>query len=109
MSNLNKEERAILRSVEKGDWKSVPNLKEKIAYYQKVARKTMRKNKTINFRISSIDLEGIRQRAFEEGIPYQTLISSIIHKYLIGSFVEKGRSHSNQGMGGLKNQKILVS
>ncbi|OGR52093.1 MAG: antitoxin [Elusimicrobia bacterium RIFCSPLOWO2_02_FULL_39_32] len=91
MSNLNKEEKEILRSIEKGEWKSVPNLKEKIAYYQKVARATMRKNKTINFRISSLDLDGIRQRAFEEGIPYQTLISSIIHKYVIGAFVERVR------------------
>ena len=47
------------------------------------------KKRNINIRISAHDLEKIRQRSTEEGIPYQTLISSIIHKYITGSLVDE--------------------
>ena len=47
------------------------------------------KTKNINIRISAFDIEKIKQRSAEEGIPYQTLISSIIHKYITGSLVDE--------------------
>jgi predicted DNA binding CopG/RHH family protein len=52
--------------------------------YQKIARATLRKDRRINIRVSAKDLEEIQKRALEEGIPYQTLISSILHKYASG-------------------------
>jgi predicted DNA binding CopG/RHH family protein len=62
----------------------VKNLKKEINRYQNIARATLRKNKRIIIRMSAKDLEDIQKKAVEEGIPYQTLISSILHKYASG-------------------------
>ena len=84
MKRMIKEEKALLNSFDKGKWKSVKNLKKEINRYQNIARATLRKDKRINIRISAKDLEEIQKKAVEEGIPYQTLISSILHKYASG-------------------------
>ena len=79
---LNKEEQDIVDSFERGEWRSVPNLEQEKKKYQEIAAATFRKDRRVNIRISSKDLIGLQKRALEEGIPYQTLISSILHKYL---------------------------
>ena len=84
MPKMTKEEKTLLNSYEKGEWKSVRNLKTEVNRYQKIARATIRKDKRINIRIATKDLEEIQKKALEEGIPYQTLISSILHKYASG-------------------------
>jgi predicted DNA binding CopG/RHH family protein len=84
MKRMIKEEKALLNSFDKGEWKSVKNLKKEINRYQNIARATLRKDKRINIRMSAKDLEEIQKKALEEGIPYQTLISSILHKYASG-------------------------
>jgi predicted DNA binding CopG/RHH family protein len=86
MSNikLRKEEKEILKDFESNQFKSVLSSKRK-KYVQAVAEETFKKDKRINIRISSRDLESIQRRALEEGIPYQTLVSSILHKYVSGS------------------------
>jgi predicted DNA binding CopG/RHH family protein len=84
MPRMTKEEKNLLDSYEKGEWKSIKNLKTEINHYQKIAQATLRKDKRINIRIASKDLEEIQKKALEEGIPYQTLISSILHKYASG-------------------------
>ena len=85
MSNpkLSKEEKQILEDFEEGEFKSVltPNRKEMV---QATAEGAFKKDKRINIRISSRDLEALQRRALEEGIPYQTLVSSILHKYASG-------------------------
>ncbi|NOX19866.1 MAG: antitoxin [Nitrospirae bacterium] len=86
---LSKEEKQLLESVEKGEWKSVKGVKRKIKNYQEYAKATFKKDRRINIRISERDLIGIQKKALEEGIPYQTLISSIIHKYVSGRLIEK--------------------
>jgi predicted DNA binding CopG/RHH family protein len=86
---MTKEEKDLLDSYEKEEWKSVKNLKKEMTHYQKVARATLRKDKRINIRVPAKDLEEIQKRALDEGIPYQTLISSILHKYASGSLVRK--------------------
>jgi predicted DNA binding CopG/RHH family protein len=86
---MNKQEKAILESVEKGDWKSVRSVKGKIKKYQEYAKATFRKDKRVNIRISEKDLVGLQRKAVEEGLPYQTLISSILHKFISGRLVEK--------------------
>jgi predicted DNA binding CopG/RHH family protein len=58
--------------------------------YQTIARNTMKKNRKINIRISENDLSAIQRRAAREGIPYQTLIGSILHKYASG-FLKEAR------------------
>jgi predicted DNA binding CopG/RHH family protein len=78
-----------LESVEKGEWKSVQGAKEKIKKYQEYAKATFRKDKRVNIRISEKDLVGLQKKAVEEGLPYQTLISSILHKFISGRLIEK--------------------
>jgi len=80
---LSKEEKEILKEFEAGEFKSVLTPKRK-KMLQAVAEETFKKDKRINIRISSHDLESLQRRALEEGIPYQTLVSSILHKYVSG-------------------------
>ena len=84
-----KYEEDILTSFEKGEWQSVPNLKDEIARYAASAAATLTKDKRINIRLSSRDLEDVQTRAAEEGMPYQTLIASVLHKYVSGRLIEK--------------------
>ncbi|MBI5207881.1 MAG: antitoxin [Candidatus Firestonebacteria bacterium] len=86
---LDKEEQEILDAYENGEFQSVPNVKKEIAKYREYAKFTLQKNKRINIRISSRDLIHIQRKAVEEGLPYQTLVSSILHKYVNGNFIEK--------------------
>ena len=83
-----KYEKDVLSSFEQGEWKSVPDLKNEIARYASSASATLIKDKRINIRLSSRDLEDIQTRAAEEGMPYQTLIASVLHKYAGGRLVE---------------------
>lgn len=77
-------EKEILESVERGDWRSTKGAKRNRARYARYARETFRKDRRLNIRISSKDLEAIQKRALEEGLPYQTLIASLLHKYASG-------------------------
>ena len=85
-----KEEKELLKSIESGKWSSVKNLDTYKIHLQETARQTMLKDKRMNIRISSRDLNRLKARTLEEGIPYQTLVSSILHKYLIGKLKETG-------------------
>ena len=78
------EERELSASVERGEWKTVTNLEEEIAFAKKAAANSLKKEARINIRISQIDLDHLKQRAAYEGLPYQTLIASILHKYAAG-------------------------
>ena len=87
-TKLAKEEKEILDSFEKGEWIPVTNLskrkKELVAY----ARNTLRKDKRLNIRISERDLIELQRKAVKEGLPYQTYVSSIIHKFINGTLIE---------------------
>jgi predicted DNA binding CopG/RHH family protein len=85
---LNKEEKELLDSYENDEWVSVKN-KKTVSRYQAAAQTTFKKDKRVNIRISERDLELIQERALIEGIPYQTLMSSVLHKYVTGRIAEK--------------------
>ena len=87
MGRLNPEERELLKSVERGEWR--PAGKTALKRYVRAARHTLKKDRRVNIRLAQVDLEGIQTKAFEEGLPYQTLISSVLHKYVTGSLVTK--------------------
>lgn len=89
MPKLDKEESDLKKSVEEGDWQPVRDQKAEVSRYQEYARSTFRKDRRINIRISSKDLEALQKRALEEGIPYQTLISSVLHKYVSGRLEDR--------------------
>jgi len=77
---LTKEEQKLLDEVERGEWISIPNFKEEKKRFQQIARNTLNKTRNINIRLSERDLARLKRKAAEEGMPYQTLASSILHK-----------------------------
>ena len=85
---LDKREQAILESLERGEWKSVKNLKEEIKKARAQAVATAKKDARMNLRLSRRDMIALKSRALEEGIPYQTLVAGIIHKYVEGRLKE---------------------
>jgi predicted DNA binding CopG/RHH family protein len=90
---FDEKEKKLIESIEKGEWKSITNLQKEIEKSKQIAKATLRKDQRMNIRISKRDLNALKIRAIEEGIPYQTLVSRIIHKYLSGSFEEKRAAH----------------
>ena len=88
MSTLKKDERELLESVEAGEWRSISDRDAEINRYQEYATATFKKDRRINIRISSKDLNALQKRALREGIPYQTLVSSVLHKFVSGQFRE---------------------
>ena len=89
---LNAEEKDILESYDRGEWRPIKNPKAEIKKLGEYARNTLQKDKRINIRMSSKDLDQVQVIAAQEGIPYQTLISSIIHKYVAGYLLERKRA-----------------
>jgi predicted DNA binding CopG/RHH family protein len=87
-AKLTKEEKEILNSFEKGEWVPVKNLSKRKVELMRYARNTLKKDKRLNIRISERDLIELQKRAISEGLPYQTYISSIIHKFVSGKLVE---------------------
>jgi len=84
---IDKEEKEILDAIENDQWELVKPKKAELDYYTEIARNTFRKDQRMNIRISRADLNRIKAKAAEEGIPYQTLVASIIHKYASGSLL----------------------
>ena len=87
--DLDQEETELLASVEAGEWVSVDSLKDEISVHKEIAKNTLKKDKRVNLRMSSKDLEAIKTYAVEEGLPYQTLMSSVLHKFITGRLVDK--------------------
>ena len=87
--NLQQDELELLASYEAEEWKSAKKIKEQKEQYRAYASATLRKDKRVNIRISEKDLLALQKRAVRQGIPYQTLISSVLHKYVNGGLIEK--------------------
>lgn len=81
MSKLDIEEKELLAAYESGKTVSVADVKKELARHRKVAESTFKKDARINIGIASRDLSALQKRALAQGIPYQTLIASILHKY----------------------------
>lgn len=88
VTKLTDEEKKLLASYENEEWESVLS-DENLLKYKAAANATFKKDKRVNIRISGKDLELIQERALIEGIPYQTLMSSILHKYVYGNLTDK--------------------
>lgn len=86
---LDQEEKNLMESIEREEWRSVKNIKQEKEKAIAAARNTLKKDKRINLRLTQKDYHQIQIKAIEEGIPYQTLISSIVHKYLNGSLAPR--------------------
>ena len=81
---LDEEEVKILQDFERGELNSINNFKEAKRQLEEAAHDFLQKDKRINIRISSRDLNSLQKRAAKEGMPYQTLISSTLHKFVTG-------------------------
>ena len=86
---IDQEEKDLMESIERDEWQPVKNFDQEKEKAIAAARNTLKKDKRINLRLSQKDYHQIRIKAIEEGIPYQTLISSLVHKYLNGSLTPK--------------------
>lgn len=86
---LSKTEKEILDSVERDEWKRIPHFDRESRRFQEAARATLRKDKRVNIRMAERDLIRFQKKAMAEGLPYQTMISSVLHKYINGSIKEK--------------------
>jgi len=89
MKTLDRYEREILGAYEKGELVSVRPTKAQLAAFRDSARATFVKSRRVNIRLSAADLMDIQARAYEEGVPYQTLIASVLHKYVSGRLHER--------------------
>jgi predicted DNA binding CopG/RHH family protein len=90
MNKLDQEEREILEAFESGNVKRAEDAAETQKRHQQYAEAMFRKDARINIRLPSKDLRSLQKKALAEGIPYQTLIASILHKYIEGRLQEKG-------------------
>ncbi len=89
MNKLDSEEKEILEAFDSGQLKRAKGARKKIAEHQNIAEATFKKDARINIRLSSRDLRALQARALREGIPYQTLVSSVLHKFVDGQLVDK--------------------
>lgn len=89
MSKLDQDEQELVEAFESGEFERVPDFENRKEKYQEYAQAMFKKDARINIRLSSRDLRGLQKKALAEGIPYQTLVASILHKYV------EGRLHEN--------------
>ncbi len=90
MSKLNQEEKEILEAFESGKVKTSKGASAIQKRHKEYAEAMLKKDARINIRLPSKDLRGLQKRALAEGIPYQTLVASILHKYVEGRLRENG-------------------
>ena len=86
---LPKEEQDILDSVERGEWQRVSNSRREALRYRSLARATLDTDRRISVRLAERDLVHFKKKAVAEGLPYETLIASVLHKYINGRLLEK--------------------
>jgi len=86
---LNKEEKEIISAYERGLIKTTTPSKKELKEVKSMAENTFRKDRRITIRLYEHDFKGIQKKAMEMGIPYQTLISAMIHRYIEGELVDK--------------------
>lgn len=86
---LTDEEKELELSFERNEWKSVSNKKSYLNKFKIAAKNTMAKDKRMNIRIAGKDIQLLKTKALEIGIPYQTLVSSILHQYVTGKLKEQ--------------------
>jgi len=86
---LDNDEKEIENALDFKKTKKIKNVKEKITLLKTAAANHLKKNKQINIRISEFDLLGLKEIAADEGLPYQTLISSLLHKFVTGHTIRR--------------------
>ena len=93
MIKLDAEEKEILEAFDAGKLKKSKAVKKQIEQHKAIADATFKKDARINIRLSSRDLRSLQARALKEGMPYQTLVSSVLHKYIDGQLIDKSANN----------------
>jgi predicted DNA binding CopG/RHH family protein len=106
MKKLDAFEQEILSSYEQGELKSSSPSKATLAKFKAAASSTFLKEKRVNIRLSTPDLMDIQARALEEGLPYQTLIASVLHKFVSGRLVESASSLTSRSNGTVQKRTV---
>jgi predicted DNA binding CopG/RHH family protein len=89
MKYYDEEEKELIESVEKDEWKSIKNLEEEKKRYSKIFKASSKQSERVTINLTKKDLRDLKIKASIEGLPYQSLIGSVLHKYVIGKLVEK--------------------
>jgi predicted DNA binding CopG/RHH family protein len=92
MKYYNKEERELIESIEGGNWTEVDHMSEAIEEARLIAQATTAKSERMNIRMSEKDMKALKAKAIEEGLPYQSLVSSVLHKYVNGRLVDRQKT-----------------
>jgi predicted DNA binding CopG/RHH family protein len=103
-TKIDHEESELIQSFEQGHLKSVAS-KSELARFKAAARATALKDRRVNIRLSSGDLSDIQVKALEEGVPYQTLIASVLHKYVTGRLTERQPKHVPSSSKGVSTKR----
>jgi predicted DNA binding CopG/RHH family protein len=106
MKKLDAFEKDILDAYEKGELKTTSPTKARLAKFKAAATATFLKEKRINIRLSAPDLMDIQARALEEGMPYQTLIASVLHKFVSGRLVEPSSNLTSRSSGTRRKRRV---
>ena len=85
---LDQDENELLESIERGEWVTVSDVEEEFALAREAAANFIRKDERVTLRLSSGDLDRLKQKAAYKGLPYQTFIASVLHEYAAGHFKE---------------------
>jgi predicted DNA binding CopG/RHH family protein len=88
MKYYDKEEKELIESVERGEWKSIENLEAEKKRYSSIFKASSNKSERVTIKLSKKDLRDLKIKASIEGLHYQTLIGSVLHKYITGKFAE---------------------
>lgn len=105
MKKLDKFEKEILAKYDKGELTSTAPSKATLAKFKAAASATFLKEKRVNIRLSTPDLMDIQARALEEGLPYQTLIASVLHKFVSGRLIESSSSLTARSSGASRKRR----
>ena len=107
MDKETKLEEEILASFERGEWQPSPKGKSEIARYATMASAFLTKDRRVKIRIASRDLDDIQAKAAEDAIPYQTLMASVLHKYVTGRLVESQASQTARPSKTRQKRRVL--
>jgi len=88
-TNYSEEELELVNYIENTNPESIANVKDEILSITNIVKENVQRKKQVNFRILESDLEKLKSRALIDGIPYQTLLNSIVHKFLNGTMTYK--------------------
>jgi predicted DNA binding CopG/RHH family protein len=108
MPRIDAYELNILNAFEKGKLKSIAT-KSELTKFKAAARATATKDKRVNIRLSSVDLGDIQVRAMEEGVPYQTLIAGVLHKYVTGRLIEPSAADAKPQPSGVSKRRASAA